>query len=182
MGRRKSIDNPFAWSAAQEKAAVLLAEGSMSQISVAAEVGVTRQTVGKWMQQPEYQAHVAAVRAEMIERVKITGIANKESRLLAYADRHQRLRELYLSRARSNAKSEVPGMATGLLSSDITETSYDDRTVVYESHTLDRHLLREMRELEKLIATEMGDLVQRTDITSGDAPIKAYIAIDVDAV
>ncbi len=147
-GRRKTIDNPFAWSAKQECAAVLLAEGSMTQQAVADEVGVIRQTVSTWLKQPEYVAHIATIRAEIIERVKQTGIASKESRLLAMDGRWRDLNELRAELRRA------------------------------DPFTFDRELLREMRELEKQAAAEMADRAAGVTVEAGDVRIVVTYAND----
>ena len=191
-GRRPSINNPYAWSAAQEKAAILLADGVMTQAEVAAEVKVTRQTVGTWLRQPEYRAHIAALQKEIIAHVKELGIASKEARLIAYNDRWQRLRQLIAARGAEYGTVQevgegfqtnpVPGGDTGLLVRQVKVQGHgEDRTTIVE-FAADTAVLKAMLDLEKQVAQEMGQFVQRTDLTSGDAPVKAYIAIDVDAV
>lgn len=180
MGRRKSIDNPFAWSAAQEKAAPLLADGVLTQQQVADQVKVSRQTVGTWMQQPGYRAHVAELRKEIVNAIKEIGIANKEARLIAYNDDHQRM--LALRAARGADMANVPGGESGLLVRQHKMIGSGESATMVTEYAFDAALQKAMLDVRKQVATEMGQFVQRTDLTSGNEPVKAYIAIDVDAV
>lgn len=127
---------------------MLLADGSLTQQAVADAVGVTRQTVVLWCKQPEYQTHIAKVRAEIIERMKTSGIASKESRLLAMDTRWRDLNGVRM------ALREIDPFA------------------------VDREILRELRELEKRAAEETAERPSSVSVDAGDVRIVVTYADD----
>ncbi len=178
-GRRKTIDNPFAWSAKQERAALLLAEGALTQQQVADVVGVTRQTVSKWLQQPEYTKHIAGLQHAMYERMLQIGIANKEARIVGMVGRHRRMQDVIAERA-AGTREPVPGGRSGLLVRQRKMIGSGDGSTIVTEYAFDSALAREMRELEKQIAQETGQLGTgvQVEATSGDVRIVVTYAND----
>ena len=52
---------PFSWDKRSVRAAELVAEGRLTGLRIAAEVGLSRQGLDRWKAHPEFKARVAAI-------------------------------------------------------------------------------------------------------------------------
>lgn len=132
------------------------------------------------LKRPDVQAEIAAWRKEIREK----GIAVVENRLAAQNERWTLLQQVVRERAADPSMAAIPGGTTGLMirrgklvkvyegSEDEAPESDEDEVlfsakrsqVVYE-YELDTGLLKELRELEKHSAQELGQWAEKHEIS-----------------
>ena len=180
------ISGPWTWNKAREKAAVLLAEDRLSDERIAEDCGVSRVTLHFWKQREEFTNRIAEHVEAFREAIRAEGIANKQNRIDALADRQRRMQTVIEERAA--AAMDVPGGSTGLLvktpklvkvydagaSDDDGEILYSaKRDVLVYEYAVDTALLKEMRATEQQAAQEIGQWTEKRDVTSGGKPVQA---------
>ncbi len=90
------------------------------------------------------------------------GLARKAVRIREKVARWQLLQQVIIERGKAADMQEVAGGRTGLMVKDYKGNSYNP---VYK---LDAALLKEQRELEKEIAIELGQWVQKNELSGPD--------------
>jgi hypothetical protein len=171
---------PFRWTQSRETAAQLVAEGSLGFPEIAERVGVARQTLFGWRQAPEFKARVEEALAEIKAEIRRIGIGTIENRVRQQDDRWNRMRRVIDERAAEPEMAGVPGGTTGLLVRTLRRIIVEDidgnrssRELV--EYQVDTGLLREIRELEKHAAQELGQWQERQEITGTiDATWEVY--------
>jgi ParB-like chromosome segregation protein Spo0J len=176
----------FKWTVRSETAAKLVADDKLSDEQIGKEVGLNRRTITRWRNHPEFKARVEKLIEEIHEAIKRKGIAHKQNRIDGYVDRHNRMRRVL--DARAELYRDVPGGGeTGLLvrrvnlikvyessesrppENDADENLYPAKTwITVEEFAIDAALLREMRDLEKQIAVELGEWTEKREHTGAD--------------
>src|SRR5215218_1992033 len=136
----------FAWDWRKEHAAQLVADGMLTLIAIAADVGVSVVTLRAWRKHPEFAARVEEHLEALRDEVRRQGIAVRELRLRALNDRWQRMQAVVEARAGDPQLAEAPGGKTGLIVRDVKAVGKGEPIDV---HTVDVGLLREFREHEK---------------------------------
>lgn len=156
----------FRWSKAKRRAAELLAAGELSQDAIADAVGRSRRRLFEWRQHPEFQDAVERQSKELERAVFSRGIARRVRRVAAYQDRWERMRAVIDQRAVSHAMEDVPGGQTGLLAHDVKSVGSGEFAERVDLYEVDTGLLRELRELEKQCAQELGQWVEKVAPTT----------------
>lgn len=153
----------FPWTAASEKATFLVADGHRTYQSIADEVGVHKDTIRMWLAHPDFKERVRSIletiRAESME----VGIQHKLGRVSAMQDRWQRLKQVIDERAESPEYEGIPGGTTGLLVHRTKIIGSGKSATRVEEYELDTGLLSEMRNLEKHVAQELGQWVEKNE-------------------
>lgn len=167
----------FKWSDERRTAALLLAEGNLTDAQIAAQAGVCRQTIGKWKQIPEFSATIDSHLEEFRQEVRRRGLANRERRIRALNDRWDRLQRIMEERAGDPKMAGVPGGSTGLLLHNVKGVGAGEKAKVLDIYTVDTGLLKELRELEKQAAQELGQWVERQELRQ---LTKAYVTVGPD--
>lgn len=90
------------------------------------------------------------------------GLARRAVRLAAKMERHQLLRQVIEERGQADYMQAVEGGKTGLLVRDYKGQGF---TPVYK---VDAALLKEMRDLEREIATELGQWTEKKELAGPD--------------
>lgn len=180
MSQNVALEKPFRWSRITEKAALLAAEDRLTDEEIAERVGVTRRTIIRWKGKEAFQARVAEHVTAFRLAVRSKGIAGLENRLGALQDRWERMKQLIEARAAEHA--DIPGGQTGLLVRTIKRIGSGDNWERVELFALDTGLLKELREHEKQAAQELGQWLERKDLTSGGEPFKVYAGFDPEKV
>jgi hypothetical protein len=85
----------------REKAAQLVAEDVLSDEKIAAEVGIGRSTLARWMVDRHFLARVETIAAAYAKRALKHGLARKECRLAVLNDLHQRMLQVIEERGLS---------------------------------------------------------------------------------
>ena len=170
-----SAPQPFRWTPARERAALLVADDAIPDKQIAAEIGISERHLERWKRRPEFAERIAAIRDETRAKLVALGIADKQNRIDAYNARWRLMRQVIAERGADPAMQAVPGGTTGLLVKSYTFSPQGDP---YEEYAVDTGLLKELREHEKQAATELSQWVEKKDVTSGGKSIEFTIEID----
>lgn len=164
----------FRWTARRERAATLMAEGELTVDEIAEQCEVNRCTLYEWKANAEFRARVGELVDEIRAAIRSSGHAVIENRVASQKDRFRRMQQVIAERAKAPEMADVPGGKTGLLCRDIKSIG-DGATV--DVFSVDTGLLKEMRELEKHTAQELGQWTEKFE-TKQTAPIR--IVLDVE--
>lgn len=151
---------PFEWSEAKETAAQELAEGSITDKDIADKVEVTRQTLYRWKEHPEFRARVDEYIAAYRERIFNTGIARKEVRIRAKHDRWLLLNQVIEERGKDPELKDVAGGSTGLIV--VREAA---SRVLGKEYAVDAGTLSAISALEKEVAAELGHITSKHELS-----------------
>jgi|WetSurMetagenome_2_1015567.scaffolds.fasta_scaffold207079_2 hypothetical protein len=115
--------------------------------------------------------------AELTQKVSQTLIAKsisvKENRVAVLQEISDKLRQVIAERAASKEMIGIPGGTTGLLAHDQKGVGYGPASTVIDVYEVDTPLLKELREYQKQAAIEMGQWVEKGDLTSGGEKLEA---------
>lgn len=164
---RQNETEKAAWTEQKERAAHLLAEDRLSDELIAADLGVSRATLARWKDEPEFKSRRAAIVEEIKARLVALGVAARQNRLDALNDRARRMAEVIRQRA-ENLKGVPGGGNTGLLVRQVKGIGKGEDFQVVEEYAVDTSLLREMREHEKQAAIEVGEWAEKHEHTGKD--------------
>lgn len=161
------------------EAALLVAEDELSDEAIAAQVGITRQTLYVWKQKPEFAAlvgdNVGRIQAGMLK----LAIAKKHKRVAVLDDLHERAMQVVVDRAERHreelATADSPERAvrrmfgdhvpteaaTGLLVRQETVNAQGMKTVNW---SVDTGLMREIRALHEQAAKELGQWSEQVNL------------------
>ena len=171
-GRLTGIGVRWRWNKKRELAAKLLADDDLKDKQISDKLGITLSTLNEWKRQPEFmrrtQQHVAAYR----NRLMNSRYALKEKRLERYQDMVDRLTTLLNERGAKMLGNEklrdVPGAATGLVVARLRSIGAGEKNVIITEYETDIGTVGEIRELLSTIASEVGDIVQKHEVTGPD--------------
>ena len=177
----------------QEQAAALLADGKPSDELIAKRLKINRTTLHRWKKLPAFQARIDEILAEVKRKLKERGVTEKLNRIESLDNRHRLLKRII--EARSVEHKDVPGGDTGLLicqvkfikvyESDEGEAVADESvhptrtSVQVKEYSVDFGLLREMREIEKQAAIELGEWTQKHEHSGTDGGPMPITIIEV---
>lgn len=153
-------------STPQRRAALLVAEDRQSDQAIADAVGVTERTLENWKRRPDFAAAVEAHKARWAAELEQEGIANRQNRINALDERWHLMQRVIAERA-ADPSMRAPGSATGLL----VRTYKPGKVKMVEEYKVDAGLLAELRAHELQAARELGQLVDKRDVTSGGKPL-----------
>lgn len=140
----------------RDKAAYLLAVDDLTDEEISKDVGISRSTLIRWKNQPDFQQAIDGHRQEIRKRIRSRGIAIIENRIQGQHDRWLRMRRIIDERAAAPGMLDIPGGTTGLLVKRLRQVGTGKNAEVVEEYELDAALLRELREIENLVANELG--------------------------
>ena len=158
---------------------MLLAEDRLTDAVIAKRVGVSSSRLYEWKRHPDFSSKVQLLTTDLIERARRRGLARLDRRIDRYTKRAKQFDMIVSDRA-NDMKGEVPGGRSGFLVRTPKRVLVTTTTVNIDSDGIDREevettteeryeypfdaaLAREMRELEKLIAQEVGDFTDRVE-------------------
>ena len=177
------IVRSFAWTKQRARAAELVADGDLTDDAIASALGCARSTLAVWRAHPEFTARVAEILAAYTAAVLARGIARQERRIDAANDRHARMQRVIEARAGDPTMADVPGGTEGLLVRQYRTVGRGDDAEVVEQYAIDTGLLREMRAHEEQVAKELGQWIEKSDLTSGGQPLRReYVGVTIDDV
>ena len=112
------------------------------------------------------KARISELRNQFREDAENEGVANSFARVRAKARRIGLLEQIRIERGQDVNMQEVPGGKTGLL---VREYKGHSDLPVYK---IDAALLKEIRELEKEVAIELGQWTEKKELTgAGGEPL-----------
>ena len=162
-------ESPFRWTQKTNLAAKLCADDRQTDDQIALTVGVTRMTLHRWREHPDFTERVNSLIAAYAEAIKGKGIAELQNRVAAYNDRWDRMRAVIEARAIELAT--IPGGSTGLLVHTY-KMAGGKEPIVMDEYSVDTGLLAEMRATEKQAAQELGQWTEKQEVTGkGGKPI-----------
>jgi hypothetical protein len=167
----------FKWSEPKRTAARLLAEGNLTDTEIATLAGVCRKTLWTWKQVPEFEATIESHLEEFRQEVRRRGLACRERRIRALNERWNELQRIVQERAAAPAMADVPGGATGLLLHHVKSVGSGEKARLVDFYEVDTGLLKELRELEKQAAQELGQWVEKQEVRQR---MKTYITVGPD--
>jgi len=100
-------------------------------------------------------------RAQVIDAVIDTNLRNSAGRIEALIKTYLKLERIVAARAQFDDSQTVPGGDTGLIATGFKAVG----GTIVQTHELDTGLLREMREITKQIAIELGQWAHKPDST-----------------
>lgn len=132
----------FTWTAKKEAAALELALDNLSIEAIAKKVNLTDRAIYKWKKRPEFQARVEEHLKAIRQEMATVGILSKTVRARRLQKRFDQCNKaIEMQLAASNGMS------------------------------VNAALVKEERELAKQAAQEAGQWTEKTDVTSGGAPL-----------
>jgi transposase-like protein len=155
MGEQVTESKPFRWDERRTRAALLLAEDSLSNAGIANTVGVSEVTLWKWRQQPDFKARVTEHVQALDRAVSRYSIAKRRERIRILDEQMRDLLAVKEARAEKYV-DECPGGGTGLLVKQVKIGGGGENVVVIDEYVIDGGLIAELRALQKQAAQELG--------------------------
>lgn len=160
----------------QEQAALLVAQGRLSQRVIAKRVEISKRTLTYWQLEPEFRETVARHRdafrkaaEQQREEISKHGLALKLERIFQKMRRHAYLRRIQRARSKDERilcyLGKDLGLAAGLFC-----VRYKGKDADREEFALDTRMLAEFNQLEKDIAIEVGDWKAKREISVPPEP------------
>jgi hypothetical protein len=128
-----------------------------------------------WSQRHNWQQRIKDLLAQERERILAEGIADLANRVKAQNERHKKMERLI--EARAEAFKDLVGGDTGLV---ILEEKFLPGGAVVKRHEFDAALSRELRELEKHTAQEMGQWAEK-QVQEHSGEVNIIHGVDDDA-
>lgn len=154
-----------ALSANQIQAAQMLADGSFTVAEIAEQIGVKDRTIYRWQKDPEFQSTLNRHRDVLEAAILQEGIARKAQRIKRYAERLAKLDQVIEERGNDRQMVNIPGGTTGLIVRQLKSIGVGAHNREVEEFVVDTGTLREIRELEKQAAQELGQWVDKGELT-----------------
>ena len=180
------------WTVREKTAIELVAQDFLTDVRIAERVGIRKGTLEAWKLKPDFRAAVLETRKAQNEAVMAEGIADKQNRINRINDTRKRLLTVIDERAKAAEDEGVSGAATGTLvrqakivkvyevkeapakvgaNGQIITDPNDEVFVpskrvelVYEwAHDASIH--EELRALEVQAARELGQVIDKKDVT-----------------
>lgn len=191
-GRLELALGSFEWTQPRIAALPMLADGRFTAVDVGLAVGVSAGAVREWTRDPDFAAAVTALRARMLERCALNGLAVKEARVARHQDRLERIQQVVEERAAAGTSARAaeaagvefdallasaPGGSSGLVVHRQRVIGSGPKAEVVDEFEVDAGLLRAEAELSRQLATELGQWTEKTETTQVR---KLYIGIDLE--
>lgn len=171
-----SIRKPATFTPEKRRAAEMLADGNLTVEEVARQLNVDRVTLWNWRKDPAFRAVVAEMDAELNADALQFAITRRRERLQKYDDRFNRYQQVIEERAEYYAEHwpEVPGGTSGPLVETLKVVGSGPAAYTVTEHVIDHALSREMRELAKQSAVELGQWTERSAL---EAAVAQHVVI-----
>ena len=147
---------------------MLVAEDRFTDEEIARRAHVHRSTLAKWKTHPDFIALVSEYTAKLTAQAMEHGIARREVRLGVLQAAHNHLLKVIEDRAAAPEMQRVPGGTTGLLIRTEKVIGFGERARTIEEFSFDRPVLQELRAIQEQAAKELGQLVEKRELTGKD--------------
>jgi len=168
---------PFRWTEVSEQAVGLLASDELNDEEIAARVNVNRRTLTRWKLHPEFAAALADIVRAAGDVSMQFSIARRVNRIRQLDKRWRACQQIAEERGNAPEMQNVPGGKTGYLVHRIKSVGSGPAAQVVDEYELDAALLREIREHEKQAAQELGQWIDKKDVTSDGKRITEFISM-----
>jgi hypothetical protein len=168
---------PFNWTGQKQRAAALLAEDGLPDARIAARLKVTDRTLRLWKAHPEFAARVKQVVAELGERSLRFAVGRRHRRVKALDRRWRKMKRVMAQRAAAPEMATVPGGTTGLLVRKVKSMGAGENAREVEEFEVDTGLLKELRELEKQAAQELGQWAEKRELSGPNGQPVAFVEV-----
>jgi hypothetical protein len=123
------------------------------------------QSACRLLKKPGVEKRVRELQAEIGAKLDKRTIRDLNERLNEYQTRWDKMRTVTQERAEAPEMQDVPGGRTGLLVRTIKSIGSGEKATTVEEFAVDTGLLREIRELELQVSKELGQFVEKHDVT-----------------
>lgn len=149
--------------AAQERAAVLLAEDELTDSAIAEAVGISRRQLANWKNNPDFAAQVGDNIGQIQAGMLKLSIAKKHKRMAVLDDLY--IKALTVIAERIVAEGGAPGESTGLVVEQLKQIGAGKSAQLVSEFAVDVALMREIRALQEQAAKELGQWVEKSEQT-----------------
>lgn len=182
----------FRWTAHHDRAVALVADDQLTDVQIAAELGIAPITLARWKRHPLFTAAVGRYRGEVRARIVARGVRAKENRLDTLNALYAGLLALKDARAADPAMAGVPGGDTGLIVAkpllvkvyeEAPVQGFDEdgkpipddiladreylasvkRSVIVAEYAIDGGLIKSLTDVMKQAAIELGEWNEKND-------------------
>lgn len=162
----------FAWGFKQRRAARLVAQDRVGDRQIAHTCAIGIATLTRWKREPEFAARVAEIRAELEAREVDALLAERQRRVRLLDRRHEVLEAVIEERAAEDKMRAIPGGTSGLVARKYKMIGFGKQAQRVEEYEVDVATLRELREIEKQAAIELGQWTEKRELSGqGGGPI-----------
>lgn len=146
------------------EAALLLAEDELTDEQIADRVGIHRQTLANWKKDSGFAGLIGDQVGRLNAAMLRLPIAKKRERLKTLNTLHQKAMQVIEERA-ADMEDEATATGTGLLVRQIKIVRNGDDVTVLREYVVDVALMREIRALEEQASKELGQWVDKSEVT-----------------
>lgn len=146
------------------EAALMLAEDELSDEEIALHCGVSRQTIANWKKDSGFAGLVGDQVGRLNAAMLRLPIAKKRERLKTLNTLHQKAMRVIEERS-ADMEDEATATGTGLLVRQIKIVRNGDDVTVQREYAVDVPLMREIRALEEQAAKELGQWVDKREVS-----------------
>jgi len=165
-------------NAKNQAAAVLVAEDRFTDLEIARRAHIHRSTLAKWKTHPDFIALVSEYSDTLTAQAMEHGIARRAVRLGVLQEAHNHLLQVIEDRAAAPEMQGVPGGKTGLLIRTEKVIGFGESARTIEEFTFDRAVLQELRAIQEQAAKELGQFVEKRELTGKDGgPLQHELAV-----
>jgi hypothetical protein len=158
----------FVWDERRQRAALELAQAWIPDELIAKHAHVSRRQFARWKEHPAFQARVAEHQRLFDEHIKEKGLADRQNRVAAMNGRWLELQRVVMERAADPQMQSVPGGTTGLLVHQTKMIGQGTNATLIDEYAVDTGLLKELRDLEKQAAQDLGQWVERRSVNEDE--------------
>lgn len=142
----------------------MLAEDELSDEEIALHCGVSRQTIANWKKDSGFAGLVGDQVGRLNAAMLRLPIAKKRERLKTLNTLHQKAMRVIEERS-ADMEDEATATGTGLLVRQIKIVRNGDDVTVQREYAVDVPLMREIRALEEQAAKELGQWVDKREVS-----------------
>jgi hypothetical protein len=171
----------FRWSQSSHTAAALLADDNLTDEQIAEQAGISRRTLARWKDHPEFVAQVQQVVGQLERAALRLAIAQRRKRVARLNTDWLKLQQVRDERGTDPKMVGIPGGQTGLLVHRERAIGTGRNQTIIDEYEVDTGLLKALLDHEKQAAQELGqwsDKLEHGGIPG--APMKVEHDFDVD--
>lgn len=165
---------PFNWNKQSRQAAWLLGRTTLRTPAIAAEVGVTPETVRKWHKHPGFKDRVRDYEEEELADARRAKYSRRSDRVFALSTELEQQDEIFKQRATDVTEYErgKQGLETGRVVRQYKGFGNGEFLEIRTEYMVDNATVKERRELLKQLAMELGEWNEK-----GEEQVDSHISI-----